>query len=211
MDVIDARFAAFVGIAAFLIVTPGPDMALVTRNALAGGGRAASFTAVGVGLGILAWAVAVGLGVAELLNRSALAFNLLKFAGAAYLVLLGIRALVSSTVPAKGETDGPGHGGGISAGEALRQGALGNLLNSKAGVIFVTILPQFVEPGDSLLRLLAMLVAFEVMIVGWLVCYGAVISRIGRSRMGESARRGLERVTGAILVGLGLRLALEQR
>jgi threonine/homoserine/homoserine lactone efflux protein len=211
MDLIDPRFAAFVGVSAFLIVTPGPDMALITRNALAGGGRAAAFTAVGVGLGVLAWAVAAALGVAELLDRSAVAFNVLKFAGAAYLVLLGVRALANSRSAADGGTVGPGRGRGIGGGEALRQGALGNLLNPKAGIIFVSILPQFVAPGDSLPRLLAMLIAFEVMIVGWLVCYGALVSRVGRSRIGASARRVLERATGVVLVGLGLRLAVERR
>jgi threonine/homoserine/homoserine lactone efflux protein len=149
--------------------------------------------------------------VAELLNRSAVAFNVLKFAGAAYLIFLGIRALASSAAPASGEPARPGHSPDISTGAALRQGALGNLLNPKAGVIFVSILPQFVEPGDSLFRLLAMLAAFEVMIVGWLVCYGALVSRVGRSRLGESAWRGLERVTGAVLIGLGLRLAVDHR
>ena len=211
MDVIDPRFAAFVGVSAFLIVTPGPDMALVTRNALAGGGRAAAFTAVGVGLGILAWAVAAALGVAALLNGSAPAFTLLKLAGAAYLILLGVRALLSSTAADAAKSAEPASGRAIGAGEALRQGALGNLLNPKAGVIFVSILPQFVAPGDSLPRLLAMLLAFEVMIVGWLIGYGVLVGRVGRSRLGASARRVLERVTGAVLIGLGLRLAVERR
>jgi threonine/homoserine/homoserine lactone efflux protein len=211
MDVIDARFVAFVGVSAFLIVTPGPDMALITRNALAGGGRAAAFTACGVGLGILGWAVAVALGVAQLLDRSAIAFTVLKFAGAAYLVVLGLRALLGGGAAARDEHGSPGFGPSISAGAALRQGALGNLLNPKAGVIFVSILPQFVMPGDPLPRLLAMLLAFEIMIVGWLVVYGAAVSRVGRSRFGASARRVLERVTGVVLVGLGLRLAVERR
>lgn len=211
MDSIDPRFVAFVGVSAFLIVTPGPDMALVTRNALAGGRRAAVFTAVGVGLGILAWAAAVALGVAELLDRSVIAFTVLKLAGAAYLVLLGIRALWSSMAAAESEIVGAGQGQGISAVDALRQGALGNLLNPKAGVIFVSILPQFVAPGDSHLRLLAMLLAFELMIVGWLMIYGAAVSRLGRGRMGAAVRRVLERVTGVVLIALGLRLAIERR
>jgi threonine/homoserine/homoserine lactone efflux protein len=211
MDLIDPRFAAFIGVSAFLIVAPGPDMALVTRNALAGGRRAAVFTAVGVGLGILAWAVAAALGVAELLDRSVVAFTALKLAGAAYLVLLGVRALLSSTAAADLLAAGSGRGQGIRAVDALRQGALGNLLNPKAGVIFVSILPQFVAPGDSLPRLLAMLLAFEVMIIGWLMIYGALVNRVGHSPIGESARRVLERVTGAVLIGLGLRLAVERR
>jgi threonine/homoserine/homoserine lactone efflux protein len=210
MDLIDSRFIAFVGVSAFLIVTPGPDMALVTRNALAGGGRAAAFTAVGVGLGILAWAVAVALGVAEVLDRSVIAFTILKLAGAAYLMVLGLRALLSRETGAE-SLAGFDARRGIRATEALRQGALGNLLNPKAGVIFVSILPQFVMPGDPLPRLLAMLLAFEIMIVGWLVGYGALVSRVGRSRMGTLVRRWLQRVTGAVLIALGLRLAVERR
>lgn len=211
MDIIDPRLAASVGVSAVLIVTPGPDMALVTRNALVGGGRAAMFTACGVGIAVLAWAMAAALGVAELLDRSAVAFNALKLAGAAYLVLLGIRALLGSSAMTDGESAGPGRSRDIGVGEALRQGALGNMLNPKAGVIFVSILPQFVAPDDSLLRLLAMLGAFEVMIVGWLVTYGVMVSRVGHGRVGASARRLLERATGVVLVGLGLRLAIERR
>lgn len=139
------------------------------------------------------------------------AFTALKLAGAAYLMLLGVRALLSSTAGEDGEIVDFVRSGGIGPGEALRQGALGNLLNPKAGVIFVSILPRFVAPGDSLLRLLAMLLAVEIMIVGWLVCYGAMVSRLGRSRVSVSARRVLERVTGAVLIGLGLRLAVERR
>jgi threonine/homoserine/homoserine lactone efflux protein len=72
-------------------------------------------------------------------------------------------------------------------------------------------LPQFVAPGDSAPQLLLMQVAFEIMIVGWLLCYGAVVSRVGKSRLGASARRVLERVTGVVLIGLGLRLAVARR
>ena len=174
MELIDSRFIAFVGVSAFLIVTPGPDMALVTRNALAGGGRAAAFTAFGVGLGILAWAVAVALGVAGVLDRSVIAFTVLKRRAPPTSLCLACapcwaaRAQTAMKAPARvsAVVSGPGR--------SLRQGALGNLLNPKAGVIFVSILPQFVLPGDPLPRLLAMLIAFEVMIVGWLIGYGAL-------------------------------------
>jgi threonine/homoserine/homoserine lactone efflux protein len=207
--VLDPRFAAFVGVAALLIVTPGPDMALVARNALAGGRRAGTFTALGVGLGILGWAAAAALGVASLLDRSAVAFAILKIAGAAYLMMLGLRALIGGGASA--EYDGAAPAGRIGGGQALRQGAFGNLLNPKAGVIFVSILPQFVAPGDSTFRLLAMLIAFEVMIVAWLIGYGAAINRLARSRFGAAVRRLLERATGVVLIGLGVRLAVERR
>ena len=88
MDLLDTRFATYLVVSALLIVTPGPDMALVTRNALAVGRRAASFTALGVGVGSLGWAVASAIGVGVLLERSVIAFTLLKLAGAASWAIL---------------------------------------------------------------------------------------------------------------------------
>ena len=93
MTVPDIRFASFVAVAALLIVTPGPDMALVARNAVRGGASAASATAAGVALGILGWGVAATLGVATVLERSATLFTVLRLAGAAYLAVLGARSL----------------------------------------------------------------------------------------------------------------------
>src|SRR2546421_265340 len=94
---------------------------------------------------------------------------------------------------------------------ALKQGLLGNLLNPKAGVIFVSILPQFFKPGDTPLRLVLMLLAFEAMILAWLNLYGYFVSRAGQSRVGAGVRRVLERVTGVVLIALGVRLALQRR
>lgn len=211
MEILDARFATYLAVAALLIVTPGPDMALVTRNALSAGRRAASFTAFGVGLGILGWAVAAALGVGTLLERSVVAFTVLKLAGAAYLCFLGWRNLRGQHGAEAISAEGPGHASHLGPGAAFRQGAFGNLLNPKAGVIFVSILPQFVRPGDSPLRLILMLIAFECLIVCWLNVYGALISRAGQSRAGQRVRQILERATGAVLIALGLRLAVERR
>ena len=208
---VDARFAAFVVVSALLIMLPGPDMALVTRNALRAGRAAASFTALGVGVGILGWAIASTVGVGVLLERSVTAFTLLKLAGALYLGYLGLRSLLGGqrTVPMTDEARPPAlrRADGITF---FRQGVLGNLLNPKAGVIFVTIIPQFVRPGDPFARLLLMLLAFEVMLVIWLNFYGFLISRLGRSALGARLRHAVERLTGAILIGLGLQLVFEQ-
>jgi RhtB (resistance to homoserine/threonine) family protein len=212
-DLIDARFGAYVAVSALLIAAPGPDMALVTRNALRSGRRAASFTALGVGTGILAWAATSALGVALLLERSAIAFTALKLAGAAYLGYLGLRNLIGSFRDGR-RADAPATASPPSRLEdrtAFMQGVLGNLLNPKAGIIFVSILPQFVKPGDSDARLVLMLLTFELMLLVWLFAYGYLISRAGRSRAGAQVRRIVERVTGAVLIGLGIRLALERR
>lgn len=209
MTVLDARFVAYLAVVALLIVTPGPDMALVTRNAFSAGRRAASFTAFGVGIGSACWACASALGVGSLLERSVVAFTALKVAGALYLGYLGVRNLLAGRGHAAATTLAPRRR--LSDGAALKQGILGNLLNPKAGVIFVSILPQFIRPGDSPLRLVLMIVAFELIIVAWLNGYGAAISRAGQSRFGNRLRHGLERVTGVVLIGLGLRLATARR
>jgi threonine/homoserine/homoserine lactone efflux protein len=209
---VDARFAAYLVVSAVLIVTPGPDMALVTRNALAGGRRTASLTAFGVGLGILGWAIVSALGAAALLERSAVAFTALKLAGAGYLGYLGVKSLLSGRAPASdAPRERPGSRRRLTGWSALTQGLFGNLLNPKAGVIFVSILPQFIQPGDTTLRLVLMLVAFEAMIVTWLNLYGYAVARAGQSRFGAQVRRAIECVTGVVLIGLGLRLAVSRR
>lgn len=135
---------------------------------------------------------------------------LLKFAGAAYLAYLGVRSLRghASYVAPSAE---PNRRPPLSDRAALRQGVLGNLLNPKAGVIFISVLPQFVRPGDAPIRLALMLLAFEVMILRWLTCYGALVSRAVRSRYGGRARHAIERATGVVMIGLGLRLAVARR
>jgi len=95
MGFLDARFGAYLAVAALLIVTPGPDTALVTRHALLAGRRAASFTTLGIGAGSIIWALASVLGIAALLERSVAAFTVWKFVGAAYLGYLGLRSLVA--------------------------------------------------------------------------------------------------------------------
>ncbi len=208
----DARFVTYLAVSALLIIVPGPDMALVTRNALGSGRRAASVTALGVGLGILGWAVASAIGVGVLLERSAIAFTVLKLAGAAYLGYLGLRSLLAGFRQGHVVAGQPGlRPKRLDDWRALKQGILCNLLNPKAGVIFVSILPQFVRPGDPPLRLALMLAAFEVILLIWLNLYGYLISRAANSRAGSHVRKWLERATGVVLIGLGVRLALQRR
>ena len=202
----DARFAAYLVVMALLILTPGPDTALVIRNALGSGARAASATAFGIGLGSLVWALASLLGVAVLLQTSATAFTVLKLAGPAYLAYLGIRTLLAGH-RSGAQTPAPQ----LEDRAAFRQGVLGNLLNPKAAAIFVTVLPQFIQPGDSPLRLALMIAAYEAILIPWLSLYGVVVSRAGRTRAGIRVREWMNRVSGVVLIGLGVRLAFERR
>jgi threonine/homoserine/homoserine lactone efflux protein len=213
LDLIDEQFGAFLAVTLLLIVTPGPDTALVTRNALRDGTRAASLTALGVGAGTLAWATASALGLAVLLERSLVAFTVIKLAGAAYLIGLGLRSLF----------EGAGAGDVAAAATPLRQpqqrdrfagfkqGLLSNVLNPKVGVFFVAVFPQFVGPTDDSARIVSLVVAYEAMLLLWLTLIGFLVERVGRSRAGAHVRAAVHRLTGAVLIGLGLRLALYRR
>jgi threonine/homoserine/homoserine lactone efflux protein len=213
MGFFDARFGAYLVVAALLIVTPGPDTALVTRNALLAGKRAASFTTLGIGAGSIIWALASVLGIAALLEKSVVAFTVFKFVGAAYLGYLGLRSLIASfrgdrqalvtTVAPQAKQ--------LGKQVAFRQGLLNNLLNPKAGAIFATALPQFISPGDPALRLVLMMLAYEAILLGWLNLYGSLVSQAGQSRFGTRLRAILQGVTGLVLLALGVRLAFEHQ
>src|SRR6266487_1893915 len=208
MGYFDARFGAYLVIATLLIVTPGPDTALVTRNALLAGRRAASFTTLGIGAGSIIWALASVFGIAVLLEESVVAFTVFKFAGAAYLGYLGLRSLIASFQGSKQSTVTTAALRAASLGKrvAFRQGLLNNLLNPKAGAIFATALPQFISPGDPPLRLVLMMLAYEAILLGWLNLYGSLVSRAGQSRFGTRVHAVLQGVTGIVLLALGVRL-----
>jgi threonine/homoserine/homoserine lactone efflux protein len=213
MGFLDARFGAYLAVAALLIVTPGPDTALVIRNALLSGRRAASFTTLGIGVGSIMWAFASVVGIAALLEESVVAFTICKFVGAAYLGYLGLRSLIASFQKNKQAAMTTPAPQPARLGEwlAFRQGLLSNLFNPKAGAIFATALPQFLSPGDPLLRLVLMMLAYEAILLSWLNLYGYLVSRAGQSRFGTRIRAILNGVTGVVLLALGVRLALEQK
>jgi threonine/homoserine/homoserine lactone efflux protein len=206
----DPRFAAFVGLAVLIIVTPGPDTALVIRNALRGGWPAASMTALGVGLGSLVWAAAAVLGLALLLQQSPRAFLLLKIAGAAYLAYLGIRSVIEGLRRRDRDDAQPAPGGRYPVTHgSFQQGLLNNLLNPKAGAFFITVLPQFAGPADPASRLALLMLVYEALVIGWLSAYGYLVSRAGRLLTAPGAQRWLHGITGLILIGLAVRLLLE--
>jgi len=213
MDFLDARFGAYLAVAVLLIMTPGPDTALVTRNALLAGKRAASFTTLGIGAGSIIWALASVLGIAALLEGSVVAFTVCKFVGAAYLGYLGLRSLIATFWGNKQVAVTTHAPQATQLGElvAFRQGLLNNLLNPKAGAIFAAALPQFISPGDTPLRLLLMMLAYEAILLSWLNLYGYLVSRVGQSRFGSRVREILQGVTGVVLIGLGVRLAFEHQ
>ena len=209
----DGRLVAFVGIAIVLIITPGPDMAMVTKNALRHGRRGALFTTAGIGTSILLHATVAALGLSALLRTASTLYTVVRPCGAAYLAYLGVRALWNTRTTRSDNDDAVDAAGRRSmlsyTGSCYRQGMLSALLNPKLVVFFATFLPQFVDPRQDVLRQMLLLGAlFDVLGVLWLASYGLLVTRLKAVLGAAQVRRRMERVTGLVLVAFGARLAL---
>jgi threonine/homoserine/homoserine lactone efflux protein len=202
-----ATLAAFVGVSALVICTPGQDTALTIRNTLAGGRRNGIQTAVGVATGQAVWTLAASAGVVALLRASEPVFEALKLAGAAYLVYLGGHSLFDAVRGERTTVTRPQPA--ASSRRGFRQGILSNLGNPKMAVFFATLLPQFARHGgNAFVPLLLLGMLFCSLTLGWLTLYAVTVAKAQRLIVGR-VRRGLDAVTGAVLVALGLRLAAE--
>jgi threonine/homoserine/homoserine lactone efflux protein len=197
-----AQLAAFLGVSAVVIVTPGQDTALTIRNTLLGGRRAGVGTAVGVVGGQLAWALATSAGLAALLLASVPLFTAIRLAGAAYLVVLGAQALVAAVRGRAHEDRLPRR-----PSSAVRQGLLSNLGNPKMAVFFTSLLPQF---ASSFAGMLSLGLLFAALTLSWLSLYALAVARASGLLRKTRVRRALDAVTGLALVALGLRVAAER-
>jgi threonine/homoserine/homoserine lactone efflux protein len=201
----DVHVAAFLGVSVLVIVTPGQDTALTIRNVLAGGRRAGVFTAAGVALGQATWTLAAAAGIAALLRASQPAFTTVRILGAAYLVLLGGEALLCAV---RGRDIDPLRPHTRSTRRSFRQGLLSNLGNAKMVVFFTSLLPQFAPP--SFWPLAALGLVFCTMTFVWLAAYSVAVAKAGEVLRRSRVRRAVDGVTGAVLVGFGIRLAAER-
>ena len=211
---IDPRLYAFIGVAAILTVLPGADMALVTRNVLAVGRRRTMLTIVGICLGCVLHATASALGLSAILATSATAFNVVKTFGAAYLVWIGIQSIREANRPSRAAAapDAPRETTGSRALGPFLQGFLTNILNPKVAVFYLTFLPQFIRPGESVLRRSLLLASIHIGLgFAWLTAYAWFVDRLGAVLTRPKIKAWMERVSGGLLIGLGARLAWERR
>jgi threonine/homoserine/homoserine lactone efflux protein len=203
-----STFLLFAAASLAFLAIPGPSVFYIVTRSLAQGRRAGVTSMLGVQAGGLVHVVAAAFGVSALIASSATAFTVVKYAGAAYLVLLGVLKLLSRGEEAKVEVDARGP---ASVHRLFWQGAVVNILNPKTALFFLAFLPQFVDPSagpvaPQMLVLGTLLVAIGVVSDG---TYALVAAGAGRRlRETAAARRLLDRLSGGVFISLGLVAAL---
>lgn len=219
--------------ATFIVLLPGPDTLVVLRNLVSGGRRTAALAVAGVLSGLTVWIVAAMAGLSALLRASSDGYVALRFAGAAYLLWLGVQSLRARTLarsegpvalPGAGAADGLDAAGGMDAaggrvsgvrrrllGTGFGAGLATDLLNPKVGVFFVTFLPGFVPRGYPVGSTLAV---FGGIFVAETAAYFALLLLLARRLTtwlhDPVIRRRLDRATALVLIGFGVRLAVER-
>ncbi|MCM9080849.1 LysE family translocator [Streptomyces spororaveus] len=199
------------GVLALLTLVPGPDMAIVTKRAVTRGRADGLRTVAGIAVGLLLWGALTVAGLAALLAASADVYLVVKLAGAAYLCWLGLRALLRPGAEAADGRAVDGRSAGersAGAGGAWRTGLVANVLNPKIAVFYTGLLPALAPPGLRPAVGMALLVLVHVLLtVVWLGTYVYVLSRAGRFFARPRVRRALDRTTGVVLIGFGVRVA----
>jgi threonine/homoserine/homoserine lactone efflux protein len=205
------HFALFLAGSILVTIIPGADMALVTRQVVTRGRRTAQATISGNLSGLVVHALALAAGLSALLVASATAYTAVKLAGAAYLVFLGVQSIRGARASDPGEAAGNrdrAHGLGHNA---YAQGLISTVLNPKPALFFLSYVPQFIDRDGSVALQVALLAAIHIAIgFVWLTSYASLVARMHAVIARPRVKTALARVTGAVLIGLGLRVATER-
>jgi threonine/homoserine/homoserine lactone efflux protein len=201
------HFALFLTTGILLNLTPGPDTAYILGRSIAQGRSAGVASALGITVGSIVHTTAAALGLSAFLATSAWAFGAVKLIGGAYLVFLGIRALLSSP----GRLHLPSRFAGTETAAAFRQGILTNVLNPKVALFFLAFLPQFIDPSAPAKVPAFLLLGFTFVTTGtlWclvLACFASALSE--KLRGSTTIATMLNRAVGSLFVFLGVRLAV---
>jgi threonine/homoserine/homoserine lactone efflux protein len=208
---LDTNLTLFIVASLALILTPGQDNIYVITRGIAGGRKVALVSAWGVCCGLVVHTVFAAVGLSAILAQSAVAFSVVKYVGAGYLIYLGVKTLLDrgSFAPPEGR-----EGESPSLKKVFLQGVVSNVLNPKVALFFLAFLPQFVDPGagggaPQFLALGAMFVLLSLVVTGVIAFFSGSLGGLLRTRPVFS--NVLRWLTGCVLVGLGVRLALQRR
>ncbi|MBW8808669.1 MAG: LysE family translocator [Lysobacter sp.] len=210
-----ATLTAYLIAAAVLVFIPGPGTAWIIAQSAAGGTARGVQAAFGLETATLIHALAAGLGLSALLATSALAFEVLKYAGAAYLIWLGIKAWRSAPAPADAAAEPVAEAvpaARVSARHVYLRSVVTGVLNPKVALFFLAFLPQFVHPERGMVWLQFLVLGALLSMIGMLnsLILSFAVGRFGR-RFAAGGGRWKERLTGSVFIALGLRLAVQQR
>jgi threonine/homoserine/homoserine lactone efflux protein len=207
---------AFTVAAALLTITPGLDTALVLRTAAVEGSRRAALAGAGICCGLFGWALAVSVGLGALLAISRLAYDILRIVGACYLIYLGARIFFRrSGTLLDGTAETPrarqNYSSNASAPRWFARGFLTNVLNPKVGVFYVTFLPQFIPAGVGVTSFSLLLASIHVAEgIVWFILLISATSLFSQWLRRPRVAKAIDRVTGTVLIGFGVVLALEK-
>jgi threonine/homoserine/homoserine lactone efflux protein len=200
-------YGAFLLFAAGLILIPGPDFAVVTKNTIAGGSRRGRFTALGVCTSnALQGTVAVS-GLSAIIVHVQPVFQAIKWAGVCYLAVLGFQALVAA-VRGRPDWSGEAHQSGAAFG-GWRQGFLSNITNPKVLIFYLAVLPQFLRPGEAPGWLLAFAWSHAALGLIYLMALSTGLARLRKMLTSRRTRRAMDGTTGVLLLGFSARVAAE--
>jgi threonine/homoserine/homoserine lactone efflux protein len=205
----------FLAASVLITMVPGADMALITRQVFLGGPRLAQRTIMGNLTGIAVHGAALAVGLSALLVASATAYTVVKLAGAAYLVWLGIQTILAARrpAPALDAADAtPDSALPITPRRAYVQGLVSTVLNPKPALFFLTFIPQFIDRDESVVAQTLFLTGIHILVgLVWLTIYAHMVDRARQVLTRDRVRLWLERSTGAVLIALGVRVAVERR
>jgi len=203
-----SKYAEFLAFAVVLVLIPGPDFAVVTKNTLAGGRRRGRWTALGVSSSNLVQGAAAAAGLGALIVRVQPLFEAIKWAGVAYLAYMGAQAVRSAV---RGQYP-PGLAGAPASRDGLtgwRQGFVSNITNPKVLVFYLAVLPQFLTPGAGLGWLLVLAWSHALLSLAYLQVLVTGLHGARKLLARRRVRRALDATTGAVLLGFSARLAAE--
>jgi RhtB (resistance to homoserine/threonine) family protein len=192
-----------------LIILPGPDTAIVTKNTIVGERKGGFQTMIGSCAGLSLHTIAAVAGLSAIIVKSAFAFSILKWVGAAYLCYLGVKTFIQMRakkvqmdeevlVAAKGNS-------------YFKQGFITNITNPKVAVFFLTFLPQFLAPtSEPFWSFLIMGIIYTVLTFLWFACYVFLLDKIRNFMKRPSTQAIIESLTGVVLIGFGIKLAFEK-
>jgi RhtB (resistance to homoserine/threonine) family protein len=193
----------FLVLSLFVVMSPGIDTALITKRTIADGRKDGFMMAIGITTGSVVHTFAAAFGLSAILMQSALAFEIVKYVGAFYLIYLGISSFI--TRKAKPQNDDQYQ----KRGSAFKQGLLSNVLNPKVAMFFLTFLPQFVIIGENTtIQLISMGLIYTFLSISWFIIYVFFITYLRDWLLSPKVQQVMDRATGIVLIGFGLKLAL---